>query len=227
MGVFIKPKMEYDSTFSMLYDVLLNQGNLSNSITNLENIVNINLNNEGCNCDNNAELLIQNLQDIKDIIQNNQPIIQERVEKVYIDKPVVVEKPVYVEKPIVIEKTVEVVKEVEKPVIKEVIKKVYVDRYIRDNGNNNNGHHNNNTNDNNTGQTINHNTNNGTTYKPTTSNDEKKKLERPNVPMEIIIAIKNKCGGTDYVKCQHPQWTAYYTALKEYQKKNNFAKRVV
>lgn len=128
--MMIKPKSEYDSSFSILYDMLLNQGNLIDGISNVESAISI------C-CANNGdkEALIQKLDDIKAVIENLEPntqVINETIKEVYIDKPVIVEKEVVkeviIEKPIITEKVVKVDNPiiVEKPVVKEVTKKIIV-----------------------------------------------------------------------------------------------------
>ena len=113
----IKPKLDYDSVFSIAYDILLKHYELEEKLaTNELNII------ASCNCDHtNIEA---SLQELKDIIQNKECGCKE----IIIEKPVIVEKPVEVIKEVIVEKPVEVIKEVivEKPVevIKEIIKEV-------------------------------------------------------------------------------------------------------
>jgi hypothetical protein len=115
----IKPKLEYDSTFSIAYDILLKHYELEEKLA--ANELNIGA---SCNCDNtNIE---STLQELKDIIQNKECGCKETI----IEKPVIVEKPVEVIKEVIVEKPVEKIvykeKIVEKPVevIKEIIKVV-------------------------------------------------------------------------------------------------------
>ena len=115
----IKPKLEYDSTFSIAYDILLKHYELEEKLA--ANQINIGA---SCNCDNtNIEA---SLQELKDIIQNKECGCKETI----IEKPVIVEKPVEVIKEVIVEKPVEKIvykeKIVEKPVevIKEVVKEV-------------------------------------------------------------------------------------------------------
>lgn len=115
----IKPKSEYDSVFSIAYDILLKHYELEEKLaTNELNI------GTSCNCDNtNIEAT---LQELKEIIQNKECVGKETI----IEKPVIVEKPVEVIKEVIVEKPVEKIvykeKIVEKPVevIKEIIKEV-------------------------------------------------------------------------------------------------------
>lgn len=101
----IKPKLEYDSVFSIAYDILLKHYELEEKLaTNELNII------ASCNCDHtNIEA---SLQELKDIIQNKECGCKE----IIIEKPVIVEKPVEVIKEVIVEKPVEVIKEI----IKEV-----------------------------------------------------------------------------------------------------------
>ena len=101
----IKPKLEYDSVFSIAYDILLKHYELEEKLaTNELNII------ASCNCDHtNIEA---SLQELKDIIQNKECGSKE----IIIEKPVIVEKPVEVIKEVIVEKPVEVIKEI----IKEV-----------------------------------------------------------------------------------------------------------
>lgn len=115
----IKPKLEYDSVFSIAYDILLKNYELEEKLA--ANELNIGT---SCNCDNaNIEAT---LQELKDIIQNKEFGCKETI----IEKPVIVEKPVEVIKEVIVEKPVEKIvykeKIVEKPVevIKEIIKEV-------------------------------------------------------------------------------------------------------
>lgn len=115
----IKPKLEYDSVFSIAYDILLKNYELEEKLASNE--LNIGT---SCNCDNaNIEAT---LQELKDIIQNKECGCKETI----IEKPVIVEKPVEVIKEVIVEKPVEKIvykeKIVEKPVevIKEIIKEV-------------------------------------------------------------------------------------------------------
>lgn len=115
----IKPKLEYDSTFSIAYDILLKHYELEEKLA--ANELNIGA---SCNCDNtNIEVA---LHELKDIIQNKECGCKETI----IEKPVIVEKPVEVIKEVIVEKPVEKIvykeKIVEKPieVIKEIIKVV-------------------------------------------------------------------------------------------------------
>ena len=103
----IKPKLEYDSVFSIAYDILLKHYELEEKLaTNELNII------ASCNCYNtNIEA---SLQELKDIIQNKECGCKE----IIIEKPVIVEKPVEVIKEVIVEKPVEV------EVIKEIIKVV-------------------------------------------------------------------------------------------------------
>lgn len=115
----IKPKLEYDSVFSIAYDILLKHYELEEKLAANElNII------ASCNCDNtNIEA---SLQELKEIIQNKECGGKETI----IEKPVIVEKPVEVIKEVIVEKPVEKIvykeKIVEKPVevIKEIIKEV-------------------------------------------------------------------------------------------------------
>ena len=101
----IKPKLEYDSVFSIAYDILLKHYELEEKLAANElNII------ASCNCDHtNIEA---SLQELKDIIQNKECGCKE----IIIEKPVIVEKPVEVIKEVIVEKPVEVIKEI----IKEV-----------------------------------------------------------------------------------------------------------
>ena len=115
----IKPKLEYDSVFSIAYDILLKNYELEEKLA--ANELNIGT---SCNCDSaNIEAT---LQELKDIIQNKEFGCKETI----IEKPVIVEKPVEVIKEVIVEKPVEKIvykeKIVEKPVevIKEVVKEV-------------------------------------------------------------------------------------------------------
>lgn len=115
----IKPKSEYDSTFSIAYDILVKHYELEEKLA--ANELNIGA---SCNCDNtNIEAT---LQELKDIIENKECGCKETI----IEKPVIVEKPVEVIKEVIVEKPVEKIvykeKIVEKPVevIKEIIKEV-------------------------------------------------------------------------------------------------------
>lgn len=113
----IKPKLEYDSVFSIAYDILLKNYELEEKLASNE--LNIGA---SCNCDNtNIEA---SLQELKDIIQNKECGCKETI----IEKPVIVEKPVEVIKEVIVEKPVEKIvykeKIVEKPVEVEVIKEI-------------------------------------------------------------------------------------------------------
>lgn len=113
----IKPKLEYDSVFSIAYDILLKHYELEEKLAANElNII------ASCNCDHtNIEA---SLQELKDIIQNKECGCKETI----IEKPVIVEKPVEVIKEVIVEKPVEKIvykeKIVEKPVEVEVIKEI-------------------------------------------------------------------------------------------------------
>ena len=101
----IKPKLEYDSVFSIAYDILLKHYELEEKLAANElNII------ASCNCDHtNIEA---SLQELKDIIQNKECGCKE----IIIEKPVIVEKPVEVIKEVIVEKPVEVIKEIIKVV---------------------------------------------------------------------------------------------------------------
>lgn len=114
----IKPKGQYDSTFSIAYDILLKHYELEEKLASNE--LNIGA---SCNCDNTN--MLNALMDIKTVLENKECGCKETI----IEKPVIVEKPV--------EKIVYKEKVVEKPVVKEktvykaVEKVIY--KYIKDN----------------------------------------------------------------------------------------------
>ena len=95
----IKPKMEYDSEFSILYDILLRQDSTNINVTSINNKL------DGLKVDNS---------DVVHALQTLQAILT----SVIIEKPVeiIVEKPVEVIKEVIVEKPVEVIKEVIKTV---------------------------------------------------------------------------------------------------------------
>lgn len=119
----IKPKLEYDSTFSIAYDILKKHYELEEKLAS--NGLNISA---SCNCDNTN--MLNALMDIKSVLENKECGCKETI----IEKPVFIE----VEKPV--EKIVYQVKVVEKPVIKEkvvekvkvIIKQNTVYKYIKD-----------------------------------------------------------------------------------------------
>ena len=135
----IKQKSEYDSPYSILYDMLLQQDGILARISNMENAISNCADNDDGSSNVNCEAILDQLEQIKTIIENKdiatqiiketivqQPIINEkeiieRVKEVYIDKPVIVEKPIYVDKPVIIEKPVEI--------IKEIIRTIYVNTH--------------------------------------------------------------------------------------------------
>ena len=96
----IKPKNEYDSSFSILYDILLQQ----NSLMEEMNVFAAKIN-DG---------------DLVQTIEIEKPVITEVVKEVVVEKPIIVEKPVVVETQVVVEKPVpfEVTKEVVKIIYK-------------------------------------------------------------------------------------------------------------
>ena len=130
----VKPKMSYDSSFSILYDILLKQednaGDLNLIKQKIEDGIETNCN---CNGHTNEELL-NALQVIKDTIDNKEITNTETIKETIIEKPIVVEKPVIVEKQVTVEKpvvkTIEKQVVVEKPIIKTVEKQVVVEKPI-------------------------------------------------------------------------------------------------
>lgn len=212
----IKPKNEYDSSFSILYDLLLQQDNL---LSNLSNINSNNNGNETCNCGNNTEALLQALYDVKTTIENkeairetivNQPIIKEKetiekVKEVYIDKPVIVEKPVYIDKPIIVEKKIEIEKPVEKIVVKYVEKPIY----IRDNKPTVNPHiheHEHCSKEHcTTVCTHNYNNSNINSYKPTLPKPDNSNREKYAPELSVkIIDNNNHCNPVKYIRISNP-----------------------
>lgn len=146
----IKPKSEYDSSFSILYDMLLKYCGTSDILNlikqKLDDSVSVNSGND--------INIVNALLTLKDAIENKEitnketliekPVIVEKPVVVEVEKPVIVEKevsvdkpyPVIIEKEVTVDKPVIVEKEVivEKPVIKVVEKPVerivYKDRVI-------------------------------------------------------------------------------------------------
>lgn len=111
----IKPKLEYDSTFSIAYDILKKHYELEEKLAS--NGLNIGA---SCNCDNTN--MLNALMDIKSVLENKECGCKETI----IEKPVekIVYKEKVVEKPVVKEKVVEKVK--------VIIKQNTVYKYIKD-----------------------------------------------------------------------------------------------
>lgn len=110
----IKPKNEYDSSFSILYDLLTQQNSLVNGL-------------EGAT-------IIKEVEVEKPVyIEVEKPVeIIKEVEVIReVEKPIYIEKPVEIIKEVIVERPVEVIKEVEKI--------IYKYRDNNSNGNNNNG----------------------------------------------------------------------------------------
>lgn len=110
----LKPKVEYDSTLSLLYDLatMLGNGNLNVNVNNEDGT-----NESDCSCNNDG--VISALNELKNIVETK--IAGKTITEVkYITKEV----PVYKEKIVTkyITKEVPVYKEVEKEVIKVVYK---------------------------------------------------------------------------------------------------------
>ena len=140
----VKPKMSYDSSFSILYDILLKQEDNAGDLTLIKQKIEDGIE-TNCNCNGHTnEELLNALQVIKDTIDNKELTNTETIKETIIEKPIVVEKPIIktVEKQVVVEKPVEKIvyrdKVIEKPVIvekpvtveKQVEKIVYKDKVI-------------------------------------------------------------------------------------------------
>lgn len=134
----VKPKMSYDSSFSILYDILLKQEDNAGDLTLIKQKIEDGIE-TNCNCNGHTnEELLNALQVIKDTIDNKEITNTETIKETIIEKPIVVEKPIIktVEKQVVVEKPIEKIvyidKVVEKPVTveKQVEKVVYKDKVI-------------------------------------------------------------------------------------------------
>lgn len=130
----IKPKMSYDSSFSILYDILLKQEDNAGDLTLIKQKIEDGIE-TNCNCNGHTnEELLNALQVIKDTIDNKELTNTETIKETIIEKPIVVEKPVIVEKQVTVEKpvvkTIEKQVVVEKPIIKTVEKQVVVEKPI-------------------------------------------------------------------------------------------------
>ena len=123
----IKPKLEYDSTFSIAYDILKKHYELEEKIASNE--LNIGA---SCNCDNTN--MLNALMDIKTVLENKECGCKETI----IEKPVekIVYKEKVVEKPVVKEKTV--YKAVEKVIYKYIKDNKVIKTETRTNYSNNN-----------------------------------------------------------------------------------------
>lgn len=123
----IKQKSEYDSTFSIAYDILKKHYELEEKLASNE--LNIGA---SCNCDNTN--MLNALMDIKSVLENKECGCKETV----IEKPVekIVYKEKVVEKPVVKEKTV--YKAVEKVIYKYIKDNKVVKTETRTNYSNNN-----------------------------------------------------------------------------------------
>lgn len=130
----VKPKMSYDSSFSILYDILLKQEDNAGDLTLIKQKIEDGIK-TNCNCNGHTnEELLNALQVIKDTIDNKEITNTETIKETIIEKPIVVEKPVIVEKQVTVEKpvvkTIEKQVVVEKPIIKTVEKQVVVEKPI-------------------------------------------------------------------------------------------------
>lgn len=130
----IKPKMSYDSSFSILYDILLKQEDNAGDLTLIKQKIEDGIK-TNCNCNGHTnEEILNALQVIKDTIDNKEITNTETIKETIIEKPIVVEKPVIVEKQVAVEKpvvkTIEKQVVVEKPIIKTVEKQVVVEKPI-------------------------------------------------------------------------------------------------
>ena len=130
----VKPKMSYDSSFSILYDILLKQEDNAGDLTLIKQKIEEGIE-TNCNCNGHTnEELLNALQVIKDTIDNKEITNTETIKETIIEKPIVVEKPVIVEKQVTVEKpvikTIEKQVVVEKPIIKTVEKQVVVEKPI-------------------------------------------------------------------------------------------------
>lgn len=130
----IKPKSSYDSSFSILYDILLKQEDNAGDLTLIKQKIEDGIE-TNCNCNGHTnEELLNALQVIKDTIDNKEITNTETIKETIIEKPIVVEKPVIVEKQVTVEKpvvkTIEKQVVVEKPIIKTVEKQVVVEKPI-------------------------------------------------------------------------------------------------
>ena len=132
----IKPKSSYDSSFSILYDILLKQEDNACDLTLIKQKIEDGIE-TNCNCNGHTnEELLNALQVIKDTIDNKEITNTETIKETIIEKPIVVEKPIVntVEKQVVVEKpvvkTIEKQVVVEKPIIKTVEKQVVVEKPI-------------------------------------------------------------------------------------------------
>lgn len=125
----IKPKSEYDSSFSILYDMLLKQEGTSDYLSTIGKKLDDGISVSSTN-DNN---IVNALNTINDTIANKEITNKETIieKPVFVDKPFVVEvdKPyiVEVDKPYIVEKE----RTVEKPFIVEVEKPFIVEKEIR------------------------------------------------------------------------------------------------
>ena len=130
----IKPKSSYDSSFSILYDILLKQEDNAGDLTLIKQKIEDGIK-TNCNCSGHTnEELLNALKVIKDTIDNKEITNTETIKETIIEKPIVVEKPVIVEKQVTVEKpvvkTIEKQVVVEKPIIKTVEKQVVVEKPI-------------------------------------------------------------------------------------------------
>lgn len=130
----VKPKMSYDSSFSILYDILLKQEDNAGDLTLIKQKIEDGIE-TNCNCNGHTnEELLNALQVIKDTIDNKEITNTETIKETIIEKPIVVEKPVIVEKQVTVEKpvvkTIEKQVVVEKPIVKTVEKQVVVEKPI-------------------------------------------------------------------------------------------------
>lgn len=130
----IKPKSSYDSSFSILYDILLKQEDNACDLTLIKQKIEDGIE-TNCNCNGHTnDELLNALQVIKDTIDNKEITNTETIKETIIEKPIVVEKPVIVEKQVTVEKpvvkTIEKQVVVEKPIIKTVEKQVVVEKPI-------------------------------------------------------------------------------------------------
>lgn len=130
----VKPKMSYDSSFSILYDILLKQEDNAGDLTLIKQKIEDGIE-TNCNCNGHTnEELLNALQVIKDTIDNKEITNTETIKETIIEKPIVVEKPVIAEKQVTVEKpvvkTIEKQVVVEKPIVKTVEKQVVVEKPI-------------------------------------------------------------------------------------------------
>lgn len=122
----IKPRSDYDSSFSILYDILLKMDGEGTNGNNEGN---------GCSCVCDNTEMVGTLKQIKDLLENKE-FVTEVVREIEVEKPIVTEKSVIVEKPVIVEQekvkevTVEKPVIVEKTVVKEIEKQVVVEKPV-------------------------------------------------------------------------------------------------